>query len=75
MRVLADGRKGGGRILIQTESVYGLNDTKLIKKKQVTLILYLLTPSDINFQTVLMPKVILIKKIVTKSLFTWTILI
>ena len=28
---------------------YGLNDTKGIKKIQVTLILYLFTPSDMNF--------------------------
>ena len=40
---------------------YGLNDTKRIKKKQVTLILYSFTPSDMNFQTMLMPKVILAK--------------
>ena len=41
---------------------YGLNDTKRIKKKQVTLILYSFTPSDMNFQTYLLPKMILAKK-------------
>ena len=46
--------------LIQTIE-YGLNDMKRIKKKQVTLILYSFTPSDMNFQTILMPKVILAK--------------
>ena len=43
------------------------NDTKRIKKKQVTLILYLFTPSDMNFQTFLLPKMILAKKINKKS--------
>ena len=42
---------------------YGLNDTKRMKKKQVTLILYSFRPSDMNFQTCLLPKVILAKKI------------
>ena len=32
---------------------YGLNDTKRIKKKQVTSTLYSFTPSRINFQTIL----------------------
>ena len=41
--------------------IYGLNDTKRIKKKEVILILYSFTPSDMNFQTNLMPKVILEK--------------
>ena len=55
---------------------YGLNDTKRIKKKQGTFILYLLfTPSDMNFQTFLLPKVILAKKGFAKNLLTWTILI
>ena len=45
---------------------YGLNNTKRIKKKQVTLILYSVTPSDMNFQTILMPKVILAIFFVTK---------
>ena len=40
---------------------YGLSDTKLIKKEQVTLILYSFTPSDMNLQKILMPKVILAK--------------
>ena len=40
---------------------YGLNDTKWIKKKQVTVILYSFTPSYMTFQTILMPKVILAK--------------
>ena len=43
---------------------YGLNDTIQIKKKQVILILYSFAPSapsDMNFQTILMPKVILAK--------------
>ena len=50
---------------------YGLNDTKRITNKQVTVILYSFTPSDMNFQKNLMPKVILAKIL---SL-TWTILI
>ena len=39
------------------------------------LILYSVTPSDMNFQTILMPKVILAIFFVTKNLLTWTILI
>ena len=54
---------------------YGLNDTKRIKKKQITLILYSFTPSDLNFQTILMPKSDYGKISVTKNLLTWTILI
>ena len=46
---------------------YGLNDAKRIKKKQVTLILYSFTPSDMNFQTILMPKVILAKFVCFKN--------
>ena len=49
-----------GQTQIQTIK-YGHNDTKRIKKKQVTLILYSFTPSDINFQMILLPKVILAK--------------
>ena len=41
---------------------YGLNDAKWIKKKEFTLILYSFTPSDMNFQTFLLPKVILVEK-------------
>ena len=40
---------------------YGLNDTKRIKEKQVTLTLYSFTPSDTNFQTNLNYQVILAK--------------
>ena len=32
-----------------------------MKKKEVILMLYSFTPSDVNFQTILMPKVILAK--------------
>ena len=39
--------------------IYGLNDTKRTKKKQVTSILDSFTPSEMNFQMSLMPKVIL----------------
>ena len=39
----------------------------MIKKKLVTLILYSFTPSDMNFQTFLVPKMILAKKIHKKS--------
>ena len=46
---------------------YGPNDTKMIKKKQVTLILYLFTPSDMNFHTFWLLKVIFAKKIHKKS--------
>ena len=52
---------------------YGLNVTKGIKSKHVTLLLYSFTPSDKNFQTIMMPKVIMEKKIATKNLLTWTI--
>ena len=38
---------------------YGLNDTKRKQKKQTKL--YSFTPSDVNFQAILMPKVILAK--------------
>ena len=38
-----------------------LNDVKGIKKKQIELILYSFTPSDMIFHTILMPKVILAK--------------
>ena len=47
---------------------YGLNDTKRIKKKQVTYIdtfliyNYTVAPSDMNFQTFLLRKVIFAKK-------------
>ena len=37
-----------GKTEIQTIK-YGLNDLKLIKKEQVTLILYSFTPSEMNF--------------------------
>ena len=53
---------------------YGLNDTKRIRKKLVTLILCSFTPSDRNFQTILMPKMILEKNF-TKNQPTWAILI
>ena len=46
---------------------YGLNDLKRIKKKQVILILYPFTPSDNNFQTILLPKMILAECFVTKK--------
>ena len=48
---------------------YGLHDTKRIKMKQVTVILYSFTctPSDMNFQPILMPKVILAKILSKKS--------
>ena len=46
---------------------YGLNDIKRIKKKQVALILYSFTPSELNFQAILMPKVILAKILSQKS--------
>ena len=36
---------------------YGLNDTKRLKNKQVTLKLYSFTPSDMYFQTILSQKV------------------
>ena len=49
---------------------YGLNDTKRIKKKQVILILYSFAHSDMNFQTVLLPKVILAKQISQKNQLT-----
>ena len=45
---------------------YGLNDTKMIKKKQLTLILYSFTPSDMNFVAILMHKVILAKNLSQK---------
>ena len=41
--------------------IYGLNDAKRTKKKQITLILDSFIPSDMNFQTILMPNVILAK--------------
>ena len=40
---------------------YGFDDRKRIKKKQVILKLHSFTPSDINIQTVLVPKMILAK--------------
>ena len=53
-----------------------LNDTKRIKKKQVTLMLYSFTPSDMNFLNDFDAKVILVKFLSqTKKLLTWTILI
>ena len=45
---------------------YGLNDTKRIKKKQVSF-----TPSDMNFQAILMPKVIL-KKCLSQKIYLLT---
>ena len=44
-------------------------NTKRIKKKQVILILYSFTPSDMNFQTIVVPKIFL-EKMVTKKLQT-----
>ena len=38
----------------------------MIKNKQITLIIHSFTPSDINFQTFMLPKVILAKKISQK---------
>ena len=38
---------------------YGLKDEIRIKKNEVIMILYSFTPSDMSFQTILMPKVIL----------------
>ena len=50
-----------GQTQIQTIK-YGLNDMKRIKKKQVSWsIHYSFTPSDMNFQAILMSKVILTK--------------
>ena len=45
---------------IQTTE-YVHDDTKSIKDNQVILILYSFTPTDMNFQTILMPKLILAK--------------
>ena len=53
--------------------MHGLNDTKVTKKEQVTLILYSFTPSKMKFQAILMPEVILAKNFVTKNILTWTI--
>ena len=50
---------------IQTTE-YSLNDTIGIKKKGVFLMIYSFTPFDINFQTILMAKVIFGKKSVKK---------
>ena len=46
---------------------YGLNGTILIKTKEFILILYLFTHSGVNFQTILMPKVILAKILSQKA--------
>ena len=55
---------------------YGLNDRKWMKNKpDILILLYLSTLSDMNFQTILMPKVILIKILSQRDLLTWTILI
>ena len=54
------------QVQIQTIK-YDLNDTKIIKKKQDTLILYSFTPSDMNFQTFLLPTVILAKLLSQKT--------
>ena len=54
---------------------YGLNDTKGIKKKQITLIIYSFTPSDMNFQTIMMLEVVLAKFLSQKSFSVRTILI
>ena len=45
---------------------YGLNDTKRIEKKQVKLMLYSFTASDMSFQTILLPKGIFGEKISQK---------
>ena len=42
-----------------------------IKKKEVTLILYSFTPSDMNFQAILMPKVIL-GKFLSQKIYSLT---
>ena len=55
---------------IQTTE-YSLNDTIGIKKKGVFLMIYSFTPFDINFQTILMAKVIFGKKSVKKELLSW----
>ena len=52
-----------------------LNMALMIKKKQVTLILFSFTPSDMNFQTFLLLKGILAKTNSQKNLLTQTILI
>ena len=44
---------------------YGFNDTKRVKKKQAIWILYSFI-YDMNFQTILMPKVILAKNLLQK---------
>ena len=46
---------------------YGLNDTKMIKKKEFTLKLYSFTiSSDMNFLTIVMPKIIFAKSLSQK---------
>ena len=40
----------------------GLNNTMRIKRNEVMMRLYSFIPSDMNFKTILMPKVILAKK-------------
>ena len=40
-----------------TKIKYGLNDTIRVKKKEDILIIDPFTPSNMNFQTILMPKV------------------
>ena len=60
----------------QTQTIeYGLNDMIQINKNAVMLTLCSFTPSDLNFQTILMPKVNLAKKLSQKSWFLETILI
>ena len=51
------------------------NNTKRIKKKQVTLILYPFTSSNMNFQMILDAQCDFGKKKFTKNLLNWTILI
>ena len=50
---------------------YGLNDTIRIQNNEVILILYSFTPSGMNFLMILMPKVVLAKKIVREKLVPW----
>ena len=53
---------------------YGLYDVIRIKKKEFVLILQSFTPSDMNFKTILMPKVILAEILSQKSLSYLTFL-
>ena len=54
---------------------YGLNDTIWIKKKEDILIIDQFIPSNMNFQTIVMPKMNLAKILSEKSWSVRTILI